>query len=378
MSIGSKMRSLGDSTYFLKAAYEPLKEIMGDKNYVFVKDPINGYVIQTDRIEGKLLENVDSLLNDGFGSNFRKTHYNHNMEISWRNINKYAHCVTVGDVLAVNADYKNDLTSDGEWVYPLPNLKNGKELFLRANIKKINQIFSSLTTGDLCFSWCDKVTEAVLSFPALTSAYRLIYDSDIQVLRLSIPKTLTSIFEAFPYNFNMKEFYCDFSHVTNAQGAFMEYRNLEVLDTDWSALSSASRMFNGSRMPKNIILRVLNTIPSYTSGSHPITLGIHVDHQTDDEVLAAIANAEAKGWVVTVQWNGTPTAQTTSTFGLRKPSIYAKLSEIERPDGSKEQIIDWGHYVSNPEDYEEFSSLEDAYEHFGLPNDLEKLNNSER
>ena len=121
-------------------------------------------------------------------------------------------------------------------------------------------------------------------------------------------------------------------------------------------------MCQNCQLSKESTLAILNTIPSYTSGSHPLTLGIHVDHKTDDEVLSAIANAEAKGWTLTVQWNGTSTAQTTSTFGLRKPSIYAKLSEIERSDGSKEQIIDWGHYVTNTEEYQEFSSLEEAYE----------------
>ena len=30
------MRSLGESTYFLKSTYEPLKDIMGDKDYILV------------------------------------------------------------------------------------------------------------------------------------------------------------------------------------------------------------------------------------------------------------------------------------------------------------------------------------------------------
>ena len=109
-----------------------------------------------------------------------------------------------------------------------------------------------------------------------------------------------------------------------------------------------------------------------------ITLGIHVDHKTDAEVLDAIANAEANGWTMTVQWNGTPTAQASVTYGLRKPPIYAKVSEMERPDGTTERVMDWGHYVTNPEDYQEFLSLEEAREYFGLPVENEELNNSEQ
>jgi hypothetical protein len=148
---------------------------------------------------------------------------------------------------------------------------------------------------------------------------------------------------------------------------------LEELSTTFPVLkNSEANCFNNCKLNKDTSLRILNSIPAWNDGeTHNLTLGIHIDHKTDEEVLAAIANAEEKGWTLTVRWNGTPTAQTTSTFGLRKPSIYAKLSEIEHPDGSKEQILNWGHYVSNPEDYEEFSSLEKAYDHFGLPNNTE-------
>jgi hypothetical protein len=85
-------------------------------------------------------------------------------------------------------------------------------------------------------------------------------------------------------------------------------------------------------------------------------------------VLAAIADAESKGWTLTVQWNGTATAQTASTFGLRKPPIYAKLGTMERLDGSTVSVLDWGHYVTNWEEngYQEFASVEEAEEYFNI------------
>lgn len=367
------MRSLGDSTYFLKATYEPLKELMGDKDYIFIKDPINGYVIHTDRIDDELLENVNDLLNDEFRNKFRKTHYNHNMEISWRDINKYANCTTVSEINAVNQDYMNDLTSDSEWVYPLINLKSVDSLFSGGwkYYKKINLFLPNATNCHWILAWatCDDIT---LDLPKITTTNQIFRDVTVGIFRVKIPKTLTDITSMIE-GWGVREIYGNFEHVEKANGSFqrLNTRMLRILDSDWSSLSSGSSMFASSIIHKDVALRVLTTIPSYSSGSHPITLGIHVDYKTDEELINAIANAEAKGWTLTVQWNGTPTAQTTSTFGLRKPSIYAKLSEIERPDGSKEQIIDWGHYVSNPEDYEEFSSLEDAYEHFGLPNNTE-------
>ena len=126
-------------------------------------------------------------------------------------------------------------------------------------------------------------------------------------------------------------------------------------------------MFTRAILNKQSALNVLTSIPTYTSGSHPLTIGIHIDHKTDDEVIAAIANAEAKGWTLTIQWNSTPTAQAAVTYGLRRPTIYARVSEMQNPDGTTERVLEWGHYVTDPENYEEFRSVEAAREYYGLP-----------
>jgi hypothetical protein len=43
--------------------------------------------------------------------------------------------------------------------------------------------------------------------------------------------------------------------------------------------------------------------------------------------------------------------------------IYARILDGE----NVEKYLDWGHYVTNPEEYETFRSLESAYEYFNLP-----------
>jgi hypothetical protein len=103
-------------------------------------------------------------------------------------------------------------------------------------------------------------------------------------------------------------------------------------------------------------------------------MGIHIDHQSDEEVLTAISSAEAKGWTMTVQWNGTPTATTASTYGLRKPTIYAKLGETVDINGEMKPSLDWGHYVTNAEEngYQEFSSIEEANDYFNIESETEQ------
>ena len=109
---------------------------------------------------------------------------------------------------------------------------------------------------------------------------------------------------------------------------------IEILDCDFPSLSNgegfavrsgSDNPSYGGRLNKPSTLRLLRSIPSYTSGTHLLSIGIHVDHQTDEEVLAAIANAESKGWTLTVQWNGTPTS-TASTMAMGS-LIYAKVGE---------------------------------------------------
>ncbi|MBQ4594791.1 MAG: hypothetical protein IJA81_09170 [Akkermansia sp.] len=48
--------------------------------------------------------------------------------------------------------------------------------------------------------------------------------------------------------------------------------------------------------------------------------------------------------------------------------IYARVEMVERPDGTLERVLDWGHYVTNWEanGYRVFGSVEEACEYFGI------------
>jgi hypothetical protein len=132
------------------------------------------------------------------------------------------------------------------------------------------------------------------------------------------------------------------------------------------SLKNANGFMNQAQVDKRTALRVLQTVPAWQDGErHLLTLGIHVDHQTDEDVVNAIAEAEAKGWTLSVQWNGKATAAAASTWGRRKP-VFARLGE-PLEDGTP--VLDWGHYVTEPSGYMEFASLEEAKEHFNIKDD---------
>lgn len=154
------------------------------------------------------------------------------------------------------------------------------------------------------------------------------------------------------------------SAMTDGDSMFSDCIALKSFKGDLSSLTDGSYMFDKCQLNKESALRVLNTIPTYTSGSRMLHIGIHVDYRTDEEVLEAIDAAEAKRWWILMQWNGTASASGVSTYGLRHP-IYAKLGE-PMEDGTP--MLDWGHYVTDWEKngYQEFASLEEAKSYFGV------------
>lgn len=320
--------------------------------------------------------------------------------------NKYAECATAADIADVNPDYKTDLTENGAWEYPLTKLANVTAeywLFRDSPILSIDIEFPAMTYCGNVFRNATKLETARISLPAIRGGmFRGLFENCTalksfyvsapnaeQCMALMVrvkmeeltPENLyapkATRFDHFAANSALKRVSFDFSNATILQYAFQNCSNLEEFASDLPKLSDGAIAFDSCKLNKESALRILNSIPTWTRGTHKLTIGIHVDYQNDEEVLAAIALADiaqtpvadgGKGWTLTVQWKGTPTAQPVSTFGLRKPPIYAKLGTAQRPDGTTENFLDWGHYVSNAEEngYQEFSSLAEAYEHFNL------------
>lgn len=70
-----------------------------------------------------------------------------------------------------------------------------------------------------------------------------------------------------------------------------------------SAASSCTGMFDMWSLDAASVKHISETIKGWTSGSHPITIGVDRALQTDPDVQADIAAIRAKGWTITVQYN---------------------------------------------------------------------------
>ncbi len=289
---------------------------------------------------------------------------------------KYAKCTTNEEMAAINADYRNDVDRDGVWAWKLPNMvkfdvRYGGDYFTSGvagatKIKHLKLVLPKCTSMDSAVRSVKKLIETVEIYaPALTAFPGTFYDSVAKKYILHAPK-VTQTNAMLGWCPNVRELGGNFDGLQTATNWFSNYGTPPPFTTvtcGFPSLKSGSGMFAGVQLNKASALLVLGSIPAWTDGaSHPLTIGIHVDHQSDEDVINAIAEAEAKGWTLTVQWNGTPGTSTASTWGRRKP-VFARLGE-PLEDGTPN--LDWGHYVTNPSGYTEFASLEEAKEHFNI------------
>lgn len=254
----------------------------------------------------------------------------------------------------------------------LPALTRGHSMFMLSGLTFWNQDLPKLEEGAQMFKWCYSLTSFKGDMPLLVSVSNMFarctalknFSGDLSSLRDGNQMFASS---------GLQVFESDVSALTRGYW-FICNTGLKVFKSDLSSLDSGGNMFGGAQLNKESALRVLNSIPSYTSGTHALTIGIHVDHKNDEEVAAALTAAAGKGWTVTTQWNGTATAATYSLRRTMALPVYAKMAEMESPDGETEQVLDWCHEVHSPEGltaeemgYTLFESLAAAREHYGLP-----------
>lgn len=305
MSIPIIAGPIGYDSWYVRL-YRELLQLLGspEKFELGWVAPEKKLVIHTDRVDDNTLTEVAAIAATLVPVEVDIVQYNHNMEISWKDINKYAACTTIAEMAAVNPDYKNDLTSDGEWVYPLPELVQAgryvpdyaikKALFEEAsNLRKLKLNLPKATSiGWLCLG-CTSLKEIDIEAPAINNGN---YQACAHIIQSgAIPQKMRFVLP--------KQRFLDqllFSAAPSAPQHLELYA--PKMESAWYAFIEAS-------LDKPSAMGIFNQLQTFTSGNHPLGIGIHVDHKNDEEILAAIENARTnKGWTVDVQWHGTPTS----------------------------------------------------------------------
>lgn len=296
---------------------------------------------------------------------------------------KYSSCVNVDDFSRIDRDYKSDIDENGLWYFNTDNVINCADLLRdSSNIIEVKLNLPNATT--IAYSLRgSKVKKVFVDAPKVTNLNGVIYHcrnleefkmpdssnvTDLGYFAETTTKWLnisgldfsnvTSITNGFNCNtgyLTNSKIEADLSNVATATRAFI-FRVLTELKypvdengvciynkgagkqaiingipqykyNTFPNLSAGDGMFGGSRLDKKSTISILESLPAYTSGSHPINIGIHIDHKYDPEVNVALKKCQNdyitpieelgatlpeeittdKGWTLSVQWNGTKT-----------------------------------------------------------------------
>ena len=257
---------------------------------------------------------------------------------------------------------------------------------------------SSLTNGSSMFYGCNKLTTFTSNLSSLTKGYWMLRGCPLITFNIDLP-SMTDGRSMFCYSNKLATFDADLSSLTDGTSMFYGCTNLTSFNSKLSSLKKGHEMFGICKLDASSVKNIIDTIKTQTSS---IWLGVGCDNNTEDkdlfaqeigyntmtELLSAFNN---KGWSVTAQYNGRPTA----TYTLRKPQslpVFVKLEEVILPseeeialakengkrimpphyeytseDGSKLFNISWFHETTgSTEGYTQFNSLEEAIETFNI------------
>ena len=346
MSIGTKMRGVGESTYYTKLLRPQLEEVLNDSDYEM--EHILGkrkLVVHTDRISDELSDSIITLFEHETPKNIEVVRYNHNMEISWETMYKYRYCKNVKDLNVVNATWYKELVTGVIGENKNPYAKYGWYYF--PNFIGDGYLWDSFSPKTHKFA----PYNIYIHLPSLET----------------LTKPLANDGAGEIYTKTIHAYVPNLKTVT---GRFFSNQHLEVLDCELHKLEDAPQFSIFQKINKESAIKMLDSLPAYTGGTHRFRLGISKGVVGDEDVISAASRAEEKGWSLTIEYRTPSGDYEPLTYGLRGDTIYAKIGEIKLPNGEIQQFLDWGHYVTNPEVYQEFSSLEEAREYFGFSEEI--------
>ena len=188
----------------------------------------------------------------------------------------------------------------------------------------------------------------------------------------------------------LPSFSYDLSKLATGTSMFKGCTSLETFVSMLPSLNTAADMFSGCKLSAKSLFYIINTLPTYTSGSHPIMLGINALDTDEDRLRfaqelkysdwASLESAfTSKKWTVTWQYNASVApANTLSMFTSSSP-IWFKLEEVTEHDVPYELVSEegdkdtekryncsWFHSGTDTEGYEYFGSFLEAFGYHGV------------
>ena len=248
-----------------------------------------------------------------------------------------------------------------EWTTPLPNLVVGSGMFATcSSLKSFSGNLNSLQTADSMFE-----------------------STSLELFAIDLP--FLELGSAMFVNSSLKKFSGQLPRLTDGIAMFNNCTSLTSFTSALPSLANGIVMFSGCKLDARSLMYIVETLPTAeTPANITIGLGVSSEEEMEEFAKAASFNSWAelkqlfidKNWTATFQYNGAPataatlneTGQTTGTS-----TIYARLLEADEDSGQyiseedgKFYNLEWGHSVTNTENYTFFGSLLEACGYFGI------------
>lgn len=197
----------------------------------------------------------------------------------------------------------------------IPELLHGNSFFASSKVKSVLPIWPKLVNGRSFYTNCLSISgEVVVDAPYVTDMDSCFYGTNIESFEGNLP-SVVKLGSCFRFRTTITSVkLTGTSKLTHIGYMCDGCTNLEVFEGDLSAVIYALSAFSNTKLNKSSALCVLNGLREKVDGlaTEPnpwtISIGVHIDLQNDEEVLIAADNARTRGWSVTLQWKGTPSA----------------------------------------------------------------------
>lgn len=171
---------------------------------------------------------------------------------------------------------------------------------------------SNISDGSYMFQNCSKLTSWTVELPNLTNSnYMFSGCSGLASWTVDLPN-LTNGTSMFNGCSKLTSFSGDLTNLTNGYGMFSTCSKLTSFNAETEGLKSLSdgtNMFQNCILDETSVLHILNTIPTYTSGTHKLHLGKRTNYMNSTYIadllgtttpIAAATNYSYKGWTITI------------------------------------------------------------------------------
>lgn len=212
-----------------------------------------------------------------------------------------------------SAHYMFNYSSLREFKAALPRLDNGSGMFFHCELASFESDIPLLDNGSDMFAYCTSLREFSTNLGNLTKGNAMfVMCSSMESWNIDMPNLVNGT-AMFTTCGKLNSFGADLRSLKTGNRMFENcslFTSFNAGELGLQSLSSGTDMFIGCKLDPGSAKHVLETIPTYTTGTHALHLGKNSNFKDDTGVAALLGPGtpipipagtyQVRGWTVTV------------------------------------------------------------------------------